>query len=162
LLAEILKGLGVDYLIIKPYSQHPRSVNRLKSNLDYDKFLFLESELSKYSSKDFKIIFRKKTMAKLHEGRPYKECLGFPFWAYLASSGDLYACSAFLGDERFCYGNIYKKSLGAIWESRKRKEVIKMIRNSWNTEECREVCRLDEINRYLWELKNPPPHVNFI
>jgi len=23
-------------------------------------------------------------------------------------------------------------------------------------------CRMDEINRYLWELKHPHPHVNFV
>ena len=27
---------------------------------------------------------------------------------------------------------------------------------------CRELCRLDEMNRYLSELKNPGEHVNFI
>ena len=27
---------------------------------------------------------------------------------------------------------------------------------------CREICRLDEMNRYLEELKNPGEHVNFI
>jgi hypothetical protein len=30
------------------------------------------------------------------------------------------------------------------------------------TGSCRENCRLDSINRYLFSLKNPPEHVNFI
>ena len=102
-------------------------------------------------------------MLKIDERQKlYGKCLGLPFWAYLASSGDLYACSAFLGDERFSYGNIYKESFSDLWNGEKRKELINMMRDKWNIDECREVCRLDEINRYLWELKNPHPHVNFI
>ena len=161
-LAEILKSLGADYLIIKPYSQHPRSYNRLKLKLDYEKLLFLEDKLKDYTKKDFKIIFRKKTMNKLKEKKPYKKCLGLSFWSYLTAGGDLYACSAFLGDERFCYGNIHREPFEKIWSGEKRKKVIEMMTDSWNIENCREVCRLDEINRYLWELKNPSAHVNFI
>ena len=33
---------------------------------------------------------------------------------------------------------------------------------SFNINNCRKACRLDEINKYLWMLKNPPEHVNFI
>lgn len=161
-LAQSLRKIGVDYLIIKPYSQHPLSKNRLKGGLDYKHFLFLEEKLKEYEKDGFKIIFRKNTMLKIAEKKPYEKCLGLPFWAYLSSKGDLYACSAFLGDERFCYGNIYKDHFGKIWKSDKRKKIMKMMSGSWDIKDCREVCRLDQINRYLWDLKNPPRHVNFI
>ncbi len=162
LLAEILKDIGADYLTVKPYSQHPLSINRLKSYLDYEKFLSLEEKLKNYETESFRIIFRGKTMSKIQEQRPYKKCLGFPFWSYLTSKGDLYACSAFLGNDHFCYGNIYQNSFEKLWTGRKRKKILKMMETGWNIENCREVCRLDEINRYLWNLKNPPQHVNFI
>lgn len=162
ILAGLLKSIGVDYLIVKPYSQHPRSFNRLKGQLNYEKFLSLEEQLKRYEERGFKIIFRKGTMARLGEKRPYKKCLGLPFWAYLSSHGELYACSVFLGDERFCYGNISRESFEKVWNGKKRRKVMKMMEKDWDIENCREICRLDEINRYLWELKNPPPHVNFI
>ena len=162
LLAEILKDIGADYLTIKPYSQHPSSINRLKSCLDYEKFLSLEEKLKNYATEHFTIIFRKKTMSKIQEQKHYPKCLGLPFWAYLTSKGDLYACSAFLGDDRFCYGNIYQDSFEKLWKGGKRREINKMMETGWKIENCREVCRLDEINRYLWNLKNPPQHVNFI
>ncbi len=161
-LAKRLKGLRADYLIIKPYSQHPKSYNRLKQNLDYKKFLSLEKELKKYSDKNFKIIFRKNTMAKISRERPYNKCLGLAFWAYLSSNGDLYGCSAFLGDKRFCYGNIHKLAFDKIWNGKRRKNLLRMMDTCWDIKNCREACRLDEINRYLWSLKNPPMHVNFI
>lgn len=161
-LAEILKDIGADYLIVKPYSQHPASINRLKGHLDYDKLLFLEEKLDKYSSRDFKVIFRRQTALKIKEQRPYKKCLGLSFWAYLTAWGDLYACSAFLGDERLCCGNVYKESFEQIWKGQRRRAIMKMMQESWDIDNCREVCRLDEVNRYLWELRQPPQHVNFI
>lgn len=161
-LADILKKEGADYLIIKPYSQHPQSYNRLGPKLDYEKLLFIEDELKNYENKDFSIVFRKRTMLNLREKKPYKKCLGLPFWSYLTSWGDLYVCSAFLGDKRFCYGNIYKESFEEAWKGEKRKKLMKMMKTNWDIENCREACRLDIINRYLWKLKNPPIHVNFI
>lgn len=162
MLAEILRSLGADYLTVKPYSQHPSSINRLKPQLDYEKLLFLEEELRKYATESFKIIFRKQTMLKIAQEKPYKKCLGLPFWAYLTSKGDLYACSAFLGDERFCYGNIYKDSFETIWGGKARREIMKMMESDWDIKNCREICRLDEINRFLWKLKQPPEHATFI
>jgi len=161
-LIGISRNLGVDYLILKPYSQHPLSINRLKTNLNYDKLHFLEKELEKNDDPNFKIIFRKNTISKINEIRAYKKCLGFPFYAHLTSEGDLYACSSFLGDNRFCYGNIYQGSFQDIWNGAKRKKIIEMMSSSWNITDCREVCRLDEINQYLWRLNHPPKHVNFI
>ena len=162
ILAGLLKGIGADYLIIKPYSQHPQSYNRLKPRLDYEKFLNLQEGLKRYTGKNFRIIFRKGTMNRLGEKKPYMKCLGLPFWAYLTSHGDLYACSAFLGDERFSYGNISKESFEKIWNGKRRKKIMRMMEKDWDIENCREACRLDGINRYLWDIKNPPLHVNFI
>jgi len=161
-LAKILSDMGADYLIIKPYSQHPSSINRLKPDLHYEKLLFLEEGLRDFTKDGFKVIFRRNTMLKIREKRTYGKCFGLTFWAYLASDGELYACSAFLGEKLFRYGNIYQEPFEKIWKGKKRRQIMKIMENEWNINDCREVCRLDEINRYLWELKYPPEHVNFI
>lgn len=162
-LAKRLKEIGVDYLTIKPYSQHPMSANRLKEDIDYSNFQHLEDELDKFADNSFKILFRTNTIKKLREPKPYQRCLGLSFWAYIDSGGNMYACSAFLGDKDFCYGNIYNQSFKEIWESEKRKKILKRFQTELDANlYCREVCRLDEINRYLWALKHPQPHVNFI
>lgn len=160
-LARLLAKIGIDYLIVKPYSQHPLSKNRLKDTVNYQSLLRLENKLKRFSTNKFKIIFRRHTMDKLIENKPYKRCLGLPFWSYLDARGNLYACSSFLGNKKFCYGNINEQDFEAIWEGKNRQRIKKMMRD-WDTLNCRDVCRLDEINRYLWQLKIPPKHVNFI
>ena len=162
ILAKKLKEIGMDYLIIKPYSQHPKSFNRKYEKSDYKKYLSLEEKLKKFNDKNFQIIFRKHTIEKLFEERPYKICHAVPFfWVHLATNGDVYSCGNFVKDERFKLGNYNEKSFKEIWEGNKRKKHWEFMKN-FSIKNCRKNCRMDEINRYLEKLKNPPPHVNFI
>jgi radical SAM protein with 4Fe4S-binding SPASM domain len=101
-------------------------------------------------------------MDKIQENKPYGCCLGLSFASLITASGDMYPCSIFFGKEDFVFGNIYKKSFKDIWEGKRRSRIMNKIYKKWDIRNCRKVCRLDEINRYLWELKNPPYHVNFI
>ena len=95
--------------------------------------------------------------------RSYQSCYATPFfWGYIMADGSVYGCSAFLGNEKFCYGNINEAKFREIWEGEKRKTNYEFVRNELNIDECRENCRMDEINRYLWKLKHPPEHINFI
>jgi len=162
-LANILKEIGVDYFTIKPFSKHPLSSHSLDKNFDYMQMLSFQENLDGIATEDFKILFRDHTMMKLkNKERGYDRCLGLPFWAYISSDGGVWACSAFLGKEEFFYGNLYEQTFSQIWKGSKRKKVLEMVKHELDVSQCREVCRLDEINRYLWELKNPHPHVNFI
>lgn len=161
-LAHKIKDLGVDYLIIKPYSQHPQSRNKISYKFYYKDFFYLKEELEKISTNSFQIIFRQHSMEKLKEEIPYKHCLGLPFVSFITASGDVYPCSMFFGRKDFIFGNICKGSFKEIWEGKKRTRIMDMIYKKWDTRKCRKACRLDEINRYLWELRNPSNHVNFI
>ncbi len=163
ILAEKLKEIGLDYLVIKPYSQHKKSITREYENISYKKYFYLKDELEKLDSDKFQVIFRENTMEKLEGDRPYKVCHAVPFfWAYLMANGDVYSCSSFLGDEEFKLGDYNKKSFKEIWEGERRKKHWKFIRTKFNINQCRENCRMDEVNRYLERLNNPPRHVNFI
>jgi len=161
-LARVVKDTGADYFTVKPFSKHPMSHCSIKKGFDYSKFSGLEKTLGKLAAKDFRIIFRSHAMEKLKEGRFYRHCLGLPFWAYISAEGDVYACSAYLGNKKFMYGNIYKGKFLDIMKGKRRQGILKMAATELDTSKCREVCRMDEINRYLWELKHPGPHVNFI
>jgi len=162
ILAKILSNIGADYLVIKPYSEHPLSINKIGPKFKYANLFYLEEELRKYSKNNFQIIFRRRTMDKLEEEKPYRHCLGLPFATHITAKGDIYPCNAFIGRRDFAFGNIHKEKFGEIWEGKRRKRIMKVIYNKWDVENCRKSCRLDEINRYLWELKNPGSHINFI
>ncbi len=163
-LAERVKAVGLDYLVIKPYSQHFSSITTKYKDIDYSKYLYLYDELEKFNSKEFKVIFRINPIRKLIEHpEKHDKCYSVPFfWAYIRSNGDVYGCSAFLGNKDFFYGNIHKNTFQEIWEGEKRKKGYSYIKNKLDIKDCRVNCRMDEINIYLWGLVNQVEHVNFI
>jgi GTP 3',8-cyclase len=159
ILAEKLKSIGLDNLQIKPYAIHPKSINDLSNNpYDLEKF---KEEIMKHDSDDFRVLFRSETLERIKEGIIYPECYGLPFFALVDSKGNVIPCNIFYGETGSYYGNLYENSFPEIWESEKRKEIIKKIKEK-GIEHCRRGCRLDPINRYLHRLKNPHVHDNFI
>jgi cyclic pyranopterin phosphate synthase len=159
-MAKELKKIGVNYLTIKPYSQHLHSANQFA--VDYNGFIELEEELKTYATKDFSIYFRANAMQKMHQEKTYTQCLGLPFMAHIDAKGNVWPCVAHIGTEELCYGNIYEQAFEDIWEGEKRQEVVRKLNELNINKMCREACRLDEINKFLVELKNPGEHVNFI
>ncbi len=163
LLAQKTKDIGMDYLVVKPYSQHPLSKTVKYEDIKYNEFLHLADNLNGLNDSKFSVIFRVKTMKKWDEGiRNYKHCYALPFWSYIDAGGNVWGCSAYLTDERFKYGNIYENTFKEIWEGDKRMQSLRWVGEELDTSRCRVNCRMDEINRYLWELKHLPEHVNFI
>jgi wyosine [tRNA(Phe)-imidazoG37] synthetase (radical SAM superfamily) len=162
-LAKIARDIGMDYLVVKPYSQHPLSKTQKYKDIKYNEYTALYDKLARLNTKDFDVIFRMNTMKKWDDGiKNYNRCFALPFWSYLDSGGNVWGCSVYLGDDRFLYGNIYEKSFKEVWEGDKRIQSLKWVERDLNANRCRTNCRMDEINRYLWDLKNPPEHVNFI
>ncbi len=163
-LGGTLKEIGVDYLVIKPYSQHMYSETHTYEGVDYAKLIDIEKELEGLNGNGFQLIFRKQTIANLiEESESYQRCQATPFfWGYIMADGSVYGCSAYLGDDRFCYGNINNAGFDAIWESEKRKENMLFVQNKLDLCNCRNNCRMNTINKYLWKLLHPDHHVNFI
>ncbi len=163
-LAKTMRDAGVDYLVIKPYTQSLYGTSRVYEGLTYEHMMYLEKELASLETENFKVVFRASTMKKLEEKKqPYSKCYATPnFWAYIMADGRVYGCGAYLNNKKFEYGNINENSFQEIWESEKRKEGMKYVKNDLDISNCRKNCRMDEVNRYLWNLKHPNSHVNFI
>jgi len=162
-LAKTCKEIGLDYLVIKPYSQHLFSETKIYKDIDYKPMMELERELEKLNDENFNVVFRSNTMKKLDSGHQYKKCYSTPyFWAHLMANGDVYGCSAYLQQSKFCYGNLKEDTFKEIWESDKRMKSITYVKEKLDIKSCRENCRMDEVNGYLWRLKHPNNHDNFI
>ena len=163
-LGETLRDIGVDYLVVKPYTQSLSGISHKYEGLSYEQFSELDDQLTGLNNANFTVVYRKRTMAKLQEEkRLYQTCQATPFfWAYVMADGSLYGCSAYLQDERFCYGNLNESSFKDLWEGKRRRANYFFVRDKLDISSCRVNCRMDDINRYLWQFDHPDPHVNFI
>lgn len=165
-LALRARDTGLDYVVIKPYSQHTSSTNRSYSALKYDDYLCFDEKLSSLNSDKFSVIFRKNTFANTLSTQPhnYQKCYSTPsLWGYIMANGDVYSCSAYLLDQRFCLGNISNTTFKDIWSSNNRILHSRFILDELDIKECRVNCRMNSVNTYLSELIDQTvPHRNFV
>jgi len=162
-LAALVKAAGARYLVIKPYSHNPASQTSCYARIDYAPFLDMRAKLERYNDDTFTVVFRANALQKsLQAERGYDRCRALPFWSYIDSLGQVWGCSANMGDERFLYGNINEERFQDIWNGLRRSRSLAFVSREWSPESCRVNCRMNEINLYLWELSHPAEHVNFI
>jgi radical SAM protein with 4Fe4S-binding SPASM domain len=155
----LFKEIGVDNVQIKPYSQHPLSKNRFA--IEYSQYQGIEEAVKKYQTSKYQVIFRSQTAKRLMKKREYEVCYGMPFFTLIEADGSVIPCMMFYRNPEFCFGNLYEQSFSSIWTGERRKHILQLLTKN-TIDHCRDGCRLDAINRYLAQLKNPHPHVNFI
>lgn len=168
-LALILRDeIGADYFVVKPFSQEPNSINRQYEDINYQSKSLreLESKINDLEREGFKVNFRSKTMDLYHEDQSdrYTTCYSTPvYMGYLMADGSVYGCKDHLLEPEFCYGNINKNTFNEIWKGNVRRKGLDYVLNSLDVSKCRVNCRMDKVNRYLFDLKeNKKKHVNFI
>lgn len=168
-LAELGKKIGVDYLQIKQcsdteykeigvdYKAYRQAEKILKTAEQFtDKNYFVQVKWDKIKIADETPIYKGGV-------RKYDICYGTPFLGQISGNGKVYPCGPFFSKERFCMGDIQKQSYYDIVKSDKYWEVQNDIVNNIDVHcDCTVGCRQDYINKFLWDIKNPPQHVNFI
>src|SRR3990167_6974490 len=160
--AHRCRDAGVDYLVIKPYSQGTFSLTHRYEGISYKDDLGLEQALATVNTDSFKVIFRTQSMKQENEEHKYEKCNATPFfWTYVMANGDVFTCSAYLLDQRFNIGNLNRQTFKDIWEGERRKANWEYVRKELNIHECRKNCRMDKANQYLWGLDHQS-HLNFI
>lgn len=159
------RELGADYFSVKTFGYQPQSNSEVKGSFNprefYEQQEELERQIESLNTESFKGLYRRNRIEKVKIKRTYHECHALPFYSFIDSAGEVWPCCTLMGNEGMSFGNIYEKSFTEIWDSERRKEVIAAIQKS-GLKQCSPDCRLDEMNRYLQELKYPNAHVNFI
>jgi radical SAM protein with 4Fe4S-binding SPASM domain len=162
-LATTVRNIGIDYLVIKPFTPHPQSLKTQYTLLEYENLEEMSNQLRELNTKSFSIIFRHNAINMLKEKyKIYNRCLALPFWSYIDAGGDIYGCLDFLGNKHFYYGNILESSFIDILEGSRRRESLVWCETNLDTISCRINCRMEQVNRYLYELLHPGAHANFI
>ena len=165
-LVMLAKDIGLDYVVIKPYSQHKFSNTTIYEHIDYKPYLALGERLSVHNTENFNVVFRINTINNWlnQQHDRYCKCLATPsMWGYIMADGSVYSCSAYLLDERFKLGNINEESFTSIWTSERKMQNASFVANQLDISECRVNCRMDQVNRYLDTVVNETaPHFNFI
>lgn len=164
-LCERSKAVGCQYIVLKPYSQHKSSITKTYQEISYEneEIQCRIQQVRKFSDSNFKVIARTTAMEDWNaQTQSYSQCLSTPyFWAYIMATGDVYGCSAYLLNPEFCYGNINEQSFADIWMGPKRRAHLKAM-ETLDISKCRVNCRMNQVNKYLWDVQHPNVHANFI
>lgn len=162
-LAHRVRDLGADYLVIKPYSRHPQSHKSAYASLAYDEADTLSEALSHVCTATFNVVYRHEAMARYSNvSHDYTRCLALPFWGYVDSAGNMWTCLRHIGEKAYFGGSLIQESAEKILLGQIRISNMAYCEHNLSVENCHVDCRMDVINRYLWELKRPHGHKNFI
>ena len=161
-LSELCEDAGVDYLVLKPYSQGTFQLSHQYEGVDYKAMREYLEEVRGFSTDTFKIVYRSDSInQEIDKKHNYDKCRATPnFWTYTMGNGDMFTCSAHLLDPRFNIGNLNKRSFKDIWEGEERRQNWELMQ-SFSIKQCRLNCRMDKPNRYLADFSRTQ-HINFI
>ena len=161
-LAQLCIDAGVDYLVLKPYSQATFMLSHKYENVDYSAMRSYLQSVTEFSTKDFKVIYRGNAInEEIGKKHAYDKCRATPnFWTYSMADGRVFTCSAHLLDDRFCIGNLNESTFQEIWEGDRRRENWEMMQE-FDIKKCRLNCRMNGPNKYLHQLIHQP-HKSFI
>lgn len=157
-LALYAKEWGVDYLVIKQFSD-PEEGIPISFNMDeYDKVIDTLHLVEDMSTDKTKIIVK---WEAIHDTRSitkhklwdFDRCIDLPFIFQISGNGKCYPCGYFFGDKRYCYGDVTKQRLRDILLSKPYWDIINTIANSELHGLCKGQCRHCETNKFIDRLK---------
>lgn len=161
--AIILREIGIDYLVIKPFvHQSPQQGYRMEHPMDAERLHADFTLMETLNTNDFRVIVRK-AMFSDSGVRHYSRCFGTAFISVLNSAGDIAGCLPHWDKRDFVFGNFYDHSFFDIWNGPRRKIIKTFLEEKLDVMDCPLNCRPSAINEFLFELKYPSvEHVNFI
>lgn len=161
-LAKLGQELGVDYLVIKPCSDDPEKTLDAPTH-EYFEMQELLKEAQRYSRDGYNVVVKWQKI-KNKGLKDFKKCYGTRFIINISGDGSVYPCGHFFNirKDEFKMGNIINAPLSEIIKSERYWKVQEKIETIDVNKDCETNCRHYYISSFLWKLKNPPPHKNFI
>lgn len=153
-LAEYAIDTGVDYLVIKQFSNPEEDIPVNFDMNEYDKVMDRLKEAEEMSNEKTRIVVkwsairdtRNITSLKLWD---FDRCIDLPFIFQISGDGGCYPCGYLFGDERYCYGNITKQRLKDILTSERYWYIINLIAKTPLEKLCKGQCRHCETNKFM-------------
>lgn len=159
--AAMGRDLGVDYAVVKQCAERTDN-NQAPTMEDYELNKHLLKEAESLSTDSYSAIIKWRKISN-NGVKYYDHCYGCEFLPQISGNGDVYCCGAWFGNPDYLIGNINHESFKEIVFGRRYAEVMQRVKNDVDVHhECGTNCRQNEINEFLWKLKHPPEHVNFI
>jgi len=120
------------------------------------------NEAEAVSTKNYNVIVKWEHITNRGK-RNYSHCLGVPFLLYSSGDGRVYPCGMFFNykEKEYRMGDLTKQSFKEILKSDRYWEVVEKVKRL-DVRKCYANCRTHAINEFLWKLRHPPGHVNFI
>ena len=157
-LAQKAKDWGVDYLVIKQYSDPGCKEMSPFDMQEYDKATQALRQAEGMSDEKTKIIVK---WGAIQDTRNitgsgvwgFDRCTDLPFIFQISGNGNCYPCGYLFGDARYCYGSVIESRLRDILTSNRYWDVIHTIKNMELKNLCRGQCRHCETNKFMDKLK---------
>lgn len=148
--AELVKEIGVDYFQVRPLFI-PGELSYTKTWLKAKKIVNDALKLSDTKFYVFPIARRFEEI--INNKKNYSICLIHNLLAIAGADSNIYMCSLFRGDKNFSFGSLKEQNFKEIWNSERRREVIKSLKIN-NCPSCR-YNTYNEILEYLFDKKRP-------
>lgn len=159
--AALGRELGVDYAVIKQCSSQADNCASLTEE-EYELHKEVLARAVAYSGDGYSLIVKWRKISSAGR-KDYDHCYGCELLPQISGNGDLYCCGAFFGNPDFFVGNINRQSFRELVFGDRYAAVMKRVKETVDVHrDCGIGCRQNEINEFLWQLRNRPNHVNFI
>lgn len=158
--SKLIKDLRVDYGQFKPCIKPFNEKEQISSKWWKEEIIPILEEVFDENERAVVNLYKLTDLVESSFDRIYKKCYGHIFCPCIGASGDVWLCTHMRGLSKYSLGNLNNNTFDNIWNSKKRKDVIKEI--DFNL--CQFCCKNNEINKILYQIKHPDKnfHYNFL
>lgn len=117
------------------------------------------AEVEAMQTESFRVFNHWSTKTSVHDsGRPdYRQCWYQHLTAFIGGNQKVYRCCRTSYQERGLIGSLENQSFEQLWNSESKKRLF----DYFDARGCTN-CHVNQRNREVGNLMNPPPHVNFV